>query len=157
LADGLSRTRLRGNNPETKFNIPEKLAKENGIIRVSVAVSRSTEHTFRGFQDPAMQRTSIGLVSVLLPLLLIAASAAQSEAKTVATKVLVTRSERCSRLSHQVDEAIEKHAKARQVTEAKALQRKANRFCAEKKQAQGIRTLANALKVLGVAPVDPNQ
>lgn len=104
-----------------------------------------------------MQRTSIGLVSVLLPLLLITAGAAQSEAKAVATKVLVTRSERCSRLSHQVDEAIEKHAKARQVTEAKALQRKANRFCANKQQAQGIRTLANALKVLGVAPVDPNQ
>jgi hypothetical protein len=43
-----------------------------------------------------------------------------------------------------------------QVTEAKALQRKADRYCADKHQAQGIRTLANALKVLGASPVDPN-
>lgn len=104
-----------------------------------------------------MRRTSIGLVSALLPLLLIAAGAAQSETKTVAAKVLVTRSERCSRLSRQLDEAIEKHAKARQVAEAKALQRRASRFCANKQQAQGIWTLANALKALGVAPVDPSQ
>ena len=104
-----------------------------------------------------MKRISIGLVSTLLPLLLITATVAQSDAKAVVAKVLVTRSERCSRLSRQVDEAIENHAKAMQVTEAKALQRKANRFCADRKQAQGIRTLANALKLLGVSPVDPNQ
>jgi hypothetical protein len=148
---------LRGNNPETKFNIREKLPKNSWAIRVVVTAGRSTAQAFRGFQDPAMQRASIGLVSTLLPLLLITASVAQSQAKVTAEKVLVTRSERCSRLSHQVDEAIEKHAKAVQVTEAKALQRKANRFCADRKQAQGIRLLANALKVLGVAPVDPNQ
>ena len=38
--------------------------------------------------------------------------------------------------------------------QATALQDKANRFCAERKQAQGIRTYANALKLLGVTPVD---
>ncbi|RWD86971.1 MAG: hypothetical protein EOS40_36605, partial [Mesorhizobium sp.] len=43
-----------------------------------------------------------------------------------------------------------------QVTAAKALQRKGNRFCADKKQAQGIRMLANALKLLGVTPIDPD-
>lgn len=104
-----------------------------------------------------MQRTSIGLVSTLLSLLLIVATVGVSEAKVSSEKVLVTRSERCSQLSRQVDEAIENHAKAMQVTEAKALQRKANGFCATKQQAQGIRALAKALKVLGVTPVDPNQ
>mgnify|MGYP001081883252 CR=1 FL=1 len=104
-----------------------------------------------------MQRRSIRLVGIVLPLVLITATAARSNVSATAHQAPISRSERCSRLSRQVDEAIEKHAKAMQVTEAKALQRKANRFCAAKKQAQGIRLLANALKVLGVAPVDPNQ
>lgn len=72
-------------------------------------------------------------------------------------KVAITRAERCSNLSRQVDEALETRATATQVTAAKALQKKANRFCATKKQAQGIRMLANALKLLGVTPIDPDQ
>ncbi|HEY4191284.1 MAG TPA: hypothetical protein VGM46_01440 [Mesorhizobium sp.] len=104
-----------------------------------------------------MQRYPTRLVSALLPVLLITATVGQSDAKVASSKVLVTRSERCSRLSRQVDEAMETHAKAVQVAEAKALQRKANRFCADRKQAQGIRILAQALKVLGVSPADPNQ
>ena len=72
-------------------------------------------------------------------------------------KVTITRAERCSNLSRQVDEALESHATATQVTAAKALQKKGNRFCANKKQAQGIRMLANALKLLGVTPLDPDQ
>lgn len=71
-------------------------------------------------------------------------------------KVALTRAERCSYLSRQVDEALETHAAATQITTAKALQRKGNRFCANKKQAQGIRMLANALKLLGVTPIDPD-
>jgi hypothetical protein len=67
----------------------------------------------------------------------------------------MTRSERCNRLSRQVDEAIETHAKAMQVAEAKGLQKKAKRYCSERKQAQGIRMLADALKLLGVTPTDP--
>jgi hypothetical protein len=91
-------------------------------------------------------------MGALLCISLVTASAGESEAKAA-----ITRGETCSRLSHQVDEAIETHAKARQVAEAKVLQKKANRFCAAKKEAQGIRMLADALKLLGVAPVDPNQ
>ena len=72
-------------------------------------------------------------------------------------KVAITRAERCSNLSRQVDEALKTHATATQVTAAKALQRKGNRFCANKKQAQGIRMLANALKLLGVTQIDPDQ
>lgn len=68
-----------------------------------------------------------------------------------------TRSELCSRLSRQLDEAIETHAKATQVATAKALQKKGTRYCAGRKQAQGIRTFANALKLLGVTPVDPDR
>jgi FKBP-type peptidyl-prolyl cis-trans isomerase len=66
----------------------------------------------------------------------------------------VTRSEHCNRLSQQLDGAIETQADAAQATKAMALQKKANRFCAERKQAQGIRTLADALKLLGVTPID---
>ncbi|MGO4563138.1 hypothetical protein [Mesorhizobium sp. 2RAF21] len=69
----------------------------------------------------------------------------------------ITRSERCNRLSQQLDEAIETHAEAAQVAQAKVLQKKATRYCADRKQAQGIRTYATALKLLGVTPDDPSQ
>lgn len=99
-----------------------------------------------------MPRLSISLSGVLLGVSLVTAAVGQSDAK-----VALTRSERCTNLSRQFDEALETHAAATQVTAAKALQRKGNRFCANKKQAQGIRMLANALKLLGVTPNDPVQ
>lgn len=100
-----------------------------------------------------MQRFTISLMGALLSMSLITAAVAASTAKVAP----ITRAERCSDLSRQVDEALETHAAATQVTAAKALQRKGNRFCANKKQAQGIRMLANALKLLGVTPIDPVQ
>jgi hypothetical protein len=99
-----------------------------------------------------MQRFSISLMGALLGISLVTAVVEQSNAKAA-----ITRSERCIDLSRQFDEALETHAAATQVTAAKALQRKGNRFCANKKQAQGIRMLANALKLLGVTPIDPVQ
>ncbi len=98
-----------------------------------------------------MHRVSNSLAA-LLGISLVAAAVQQSDAKAP-----LTRTERCSSLSRQVDEALETHATATQVTAAKALQRKGNRYCANKKQAQGIRMLANALKLLGVPPIDPVQ
>ncbi|MDX8458024.1 hypothetical protein [Mesorhizobium humile] len=95
-----------------------------------------------------MQRVSISLMGASLGILLITAAVGVSDAK-----VAITRAERCSNLSRQVDEALD--AAATQVAAAKALQRKGNRYCAKKKEAQGIRMLANALKLLGVTPVDP--
>jgi hypothetical protein len=100
-----------------------------------------------------MQRISISLMGALLGISLVTAAAVgETDAKAT-----ITRTERCSSLSRQVDEAIETHAAATRVTAAKALQRKGNRYCAEKKEAQGIRMLANALKLLGVTPIDPVQ
>ncbi|MDX8525945.1 hypothetical protein RFM68_15690 [Mesorhizobium sp. MSK_1335] len=99
-----------------------------------------------------MQRISISLMGALLGILLVTAAVGVSDAK-----VAITRAERCSNLSRQLDEALETHAAATQVTAAKALQRKGNRYCAKKKEAQGIRMLANALKLLGVTPIDPIQ
>ena len=95
-----------------------------------------------------MRGFSFGLMVIGVSFAVVAAG--QSDAK-----VAMTRSERCSRLSRQVDEAIETHAKAMRVAEAKGLQKKANRYCSERKQAQGIRMLANALKLLGETPTDP--
>jgi hypothetical protein len=101
-----------------------------------------------------MQRFWISVMGALLSMSLITAAAGASTPAKVAP---LTRAERCTNLSRQVDEALETHAAATQVTAAKALQRKGNRFCAAKKQAQGIRMLANALKLLGVTPIDPVQ
>jgi predicted lipoprotein len=105
-----------------------------------------------GFTDKPMPKFSICLSGALLGLGLVIAAVGQSDAKAP-----LTRSDRCADLSHQVDNAIEIHAAATQVTAAKALQRKGNRYCAARKQAQGIRMLANALKLLGVTPNDPVQ
>jgi hypothetical protein len=80
---------------------------------------------------------------------LIAASSAQSLAK-----VTITPAERCSRLSRQVDEAINAKAADKQVAAASALQKKGVRLCAEDERAQGIQTLVKALKLLGVKPID---
>lgn len=99
-----------------------------------------------------MRRLSFGLMGALLGISLVTVAAQEAHAKAG-----ITRSETCSRLSHQLDEAIETHAKAVQVAEAKALQKKASRYCAARKEAQGIRMLADALKLLGVAPAEPNQ
>ncbi|PTE09784.1 hypothetical protein [Mesorhizobium helmanticense] len=109
-----------------------------------------------------MQRFSISLMGALLGISLVTAAIEQSDAKVADakvanTKAAITRSERCSDLSRQFDQALETHATVTQVTAAKALQRKGNRYCANRKQAQGIRMLANALKLLGVTPIDPVQ
>lgn len=100
-----------------------------------------------------MHRFTISLMGALLGISLVTAAVGASNAKVAP----ITRAERCSDLNRQVDEALETHAAATQVTAAKALQRKGTRFCANKKQAQGIRMLANALKLLGVTPNDPVQ
>lgn len=99
-----------------------------------------------------MQRFSIGLMRAVMGISLVAATTGASDAR-----VALTRSERCRILSRQVDEALETHAAASQAASAKALQKKGNRFCANNKHAQGIRALANALKLLGVKPIDPVQ
>ena len=91
-------------------------------------------------------------MGALLGISLVTAAVGETDAK-----VAITRAQRCSNLSRQFDEALETHATATQVTAAKALQRKGNRYCAKKKEAQGIRMLANALKLLGVTPIDTDQ
>jgi hypothetical protein len=65
-----------------------------------------------------------------------------------------TRTELCGKLQQQTQQAITEHAEAKRAAKARALQRKATRFCASNKQAQGIRTFAQALKLLGVQPID---
>jgi hypothetical protein len=96
-----------------------------------------------------MQRVSINLVGALLGIALVTVASGEANAK-----VAITRIEHCTNLSHQFDDALKTHATATQVTAAKTLQRRGNRYCANNKQAQGIRMLANALKLLGVTPTD---
>src|ERR1044072_8854239 len=100
-----------------------------------------------------MHRFTISLMGALFSISLVTAAVAASSAKVTP----ITRSVCCFDLNRQVDEALETHAAATQVTAADALHRKENAFCANKKQAQGIRMRANALKLLGVTPIDPVQ
>jgi hypothetical protein len=66
----------------------------------------------------------------------------------------ITRVDRCNALERQFDHAIIQHARAKRATQARALQKKAQKFCAGKEQAQGIRAYAQALKLLGVKPIE---
>jgi hypothetical protein len=122
------------------------------MINWRVSSSAAAVQHLLGFAQ-AMQRISISfLMGTLLGISLVTAAVGETDAK-----VAITRAERCSKLSRQFDEALETRATATQVTAAKALQKKGNRYCAKKKEAQGIRMLANALKLLGVTPIDPDQ
>ena len=124
-------------------------------VHPSWAVEAGCGTTQRGWSRN-MQRRLTGWMAALTGISLAMLAVAQPGAAAA-----VTRSEYCSRLGLQLDGAIQTKAKpgasASQIAEATALQDKANRFCAERKQAQGIRTYANALKLLGVTPVDLNQ
>lgn len=62
------------------------------------------------------------------------------------------RAELCARLSRQVERALLQNSRADRVVAARALQRKADRLCAVRKAAQGLRAYADALDLLGVKP-----
>jgi len=66
-----------------------------------------------------------------------------------------TRAERCSKLQSQLAEQIEIHAGSSHSATAAAMGAKARKLCASGKQAQGLRTYAKALQILGVQPIDP--
>ena len=66
-----------------------------------------------------------------------------------------TRDEECHALLRQLQQGLlVTHAKARHVAEAKALGAKAAKLCASRRQAQGIKDYADALKLLGIRPID---
>jgi hypothetical protein len=135
---------LLRNNPETKFNKPEKPSTRLKLIR-----SRGCPDGWGSLRAGGpMRRVLIVCAVGIVTSALTATASVPSGAK-----VTLTPAERCGRLSHQVDQAINGTA-ARQVAEARTLQKRAIRFCARKKTAQGIRTLAKALKLLGVEPTD---
>jgi len=87
---------------------------------------------------------------VLLAALVLGAAATQSLARGT-----TSRADQCNQLQQQFSHAITEHAEAKRAAEAKALQRKAVKFCAGNRQAQGIRAYATALKMLGVQPIEP--
>ncbi|MDH6233411.1 dihydrodipicolinate synthase/N-acetylneuraminate lyase [Mesorhizobium soli] len=96
-----------------------------------------------------MQKLGTSSIVVLLAALSLGATAEQPLAGTTSRIV------QCNRLQQQFAHAITEHAEAKRAAEAKALQRKAAKFCAGRRQAQGIRAYANALKMLGVQPIEP--
>jgi hypothetical protein len=100
-----------------------------------------------GDEEPMRRFASIAIV-------LAAMGTSAMAAGHPAAKAPITRIERCDALQHQLDRAIIQHARAKRTTQARALRKKAEKFCAGKSQAQGIRTYATALKLLGVKPID---
>jgi len=65
-----------------------------------------------------------------------------------------TRTSRCNILQSQLTEQIETHVGSSRSATAAAMGAKAKKFCASGKQAQGLRTYAKALQLLGVQPID---
>ena len=65
-----------------------------------------------------------------------------------------TRTGRCNILQSQLTEQIKTHAGTSRSATAAAMDAKAKKFCASGKQAQGLRTYAKALQLLGVQPID---
>jgi hypothetical protein len=94
------------------------------------------------------------LLIVIIASLCASAAMAGPVTPKPAKRVMITRIERCEAMQRQYNHAISEHAKAKRAAKARALQRKAKRYCAGKRQAQGIRAYAEALKLLGVQPVD---
>ena len=99
-----------------------------------------------------MQRLSTSWTGALIGISLAMLAVAESGAEAA-----VSRSEHCERLGLQLDQVIDTQADATMVVEATALRKQAVRFCADHKQAQGIRAYANALKLLGAIPDDSGQ
>lgn len=99
-----------------------------------------------------MPRRLTGWIAAFVGLALLGAPGANA--------ATASRSEYCDRLGLQLDGAIGSQAgQAGQpaVVEAIALRKKATRLCADHKQAQGIRALANGLKLLGTTPDDSGE
>lgn len=84
---------------------------------------------------------------------LAAGSAAAAPAPSHARR-FVSRIERCSLLDKQLETVLKTKRTVRHATTARALRSKARRLCATHREAQGIRTYADALKLLGVQPND---
>jgi len=99
-----------------------------------------------------MARVLLSPATVLLSAMLVA-----SQANAPIVKTPVSRTERCNLLNHQLQKVLKSNPAAKQADAAEALQKKAVRLCANRKQAQGILALANALKLLGVKPIDTDR
>ena len=127
--------------PETKLSSSEKRA-QNRLPIVACTVS--------GVRKTEMRE----LIIVIAALLCASASTASPVTPRPTKRVMITRIQRCEDMQHQFNHAISQHAKAKRAAEARALQKKAQRYCAGKRQAQGIRAYAEALKLLGVQPID---
>jgi hypothetical protein len=132
------------NNSETKFNKAENWTKWRWrIVRWGCFAGSDTEGVF-------MRHINAGYVTAAFIAVLAAAAAPPpSRAETI-----LTPAERCTRLSQQVTEVIRTHAPGARVNAARALQKRGDHLCSQKKRAQGIRSLAKALKQLGAKPVD---
>ena len=91
---------------------------------------------------------------ITVVLALATASAVAAPVPPKAGPVTISRMERCERLDVQLQKALKTKRTARHASTARALRTKARRLCATRREAQGIRTYADALKLLGVRPID---
>ena len=103
-------------------------------------------------QEPPLRRILVASALMTAATVLTVVDIAPSAAKP-----LVTPAQRCTQLGQQLDEAMKAGASATRLSEVGTLRKQAYRFCVRNKRAQGIRTYAKALKLLGVTPIDSDQ
>jgi hypothetical protein len=70
-------------------------------------------------------------------------------------KPTISRLERCRVLDLQLGKALAARPGGRMTADARSLEGKGMKLCLEHREAQGLRTLAEALRDLGVKPIDP--
>jgi hypothetical protein len=139
----------KGYIPETKLRTPETVLKRSWLIRGALPAIR------QGALEAHFRKTEMRkLLIVAIATFSASASMASPVAPHPTKRVMITRIERCQDLQRQFNHAILEHAKAKRAAEARALQKRAQKYCAGKRQAQGIRAYAEALRMLGVQPID---
>lgn len=94
------------------------------------------------------------MVLAMVTTLLAASAAAATAPAPPRSRHFLTRNERCNLLDRQLETVLRTNRTARHAFAARALRSKAERLCRTHRQAQGIRTYADALNLLGVRPFD---
>lgn len=96
----------------------------------------------------------MGRYAAFFFLVLIAATSIAGTANSTVARTVVTPAERCVRLNRQIDAAMSGDTSNKPVHAARNLQKRGVRLCNSGKRAQGSRSLARALRLLGVKPLD---
>lgn len=85
---------------------------------------------------------------------MMAAALTVSSALATSPKQALTPADRCSLMASQLQQVIKARPNSRNAASAGALHRQGDQFCLQKKWAQGLRSYATGLKMLGSKPTN---